>query len=183
MVTTETCLIEEPASTTELVANSPASESDQLRARLAYLEECERTCQETAHRILELKEELKAATEEHKGAVATLRRAVRRGGREDRPLFDGVADLEPASDGAEAWRSVSIDALELPPRIATCLLEHKPKPIATIGDLADYTSQPHNMLTDIKGIGGAAANQIDEALTLYWQRNPVASEEEDDSDA
>ena len=77
--------------------------------------------------------------------------------------FAGTApEAEP-----EAWRSVTIGQLDLPARIAESLHEAE---LSTIGAIADFTAKL--ALTEIAGIGPAAAEKIEQALEAFWAANP-----------
>src|SRR5690606_23383093 len=104
-----------------------------------------------------------------------------------RPLFSQEKPQEEAKPD-ESWREVGIETLELGTRITKALTEAE---LLTIGSMADYSSSG-KQLTDIAGIGPAAAETIDERMQQFWsERNlenvPLAEvsddEFEDDEDA
>lgn len=69
----------------------------------------------------------------------------------------------------ESWRGVSLTELGLSEKIIGCLSYAK---IETMGALADWSKR--NRITDVKGIGEAAAETIEEATTKYWREHPPA---------
>lgn len=93
------------------------------------------------------------------------------------PKPEPVAETKPEPVDL-SWREVRLDSLEgFTPKLLENLLSAN---IATVGQLADFTSvnptNPghENRLTDIKGIGAAAATKIDAALEKFWAaRNAV----------
>lgn len=80
----------------------------------------------------------------------------------------------PADD--ESWRVDSIDVLDLKEALADKLRDAS---IYTLGNLQDYTDpaknggNPHKRITDVAGIGVAAAQKIEEAFTAYWANRPA----------
>ncbi len=70
---------------------------------------------------------------------------------------------------SENWRGVSLKELGLSEKILACLADAK---IETMGALADWSKR--NRITDVKGIGEAAAETIEEATTKYWREHPPA---------
>jgi len=83
------------------------------------------------------------------------------------PLFD-KGKKDPKAQG-EAWREKKLPELKLTPKILKHLAEHD-KGIRTVGDLADF-STPKNgyvsFLTDIAGIGKAAAQKIEDVTMEF----------------
>lgn len=94
-----------------------------------------------------------------------------------RLTFSGTATLAPgdvtAAPAEEAWRSVSIDQIGLPEKLASSLIEAE---IKTIGALADYTKE--HELTDLPGIGPAKAEKIQNAMEAYWKEHPQTEQTE-----
>lgn len=74
----------------------------------------------------------------------------------------------------EIWRAVPIEDLPgLSAGLAKILREDNE--ITTLGKLQDYSNQPNARLTDLKKIGKAKAEQIEEACLRYWQEHPEAA--------
>lgn len=72
------------------------------------------------------------------------------------------------------WKDTNLDLLFDPAkRIRKALAEAG---LNTVGQLADY-SATEKRLSDIKGIGEAAAQEIEDRLLDYWADNPQAEEE------
>jgi hypothetical protein len=113
------------------------------------------------------------------------------------PLFGGVAQPEataatapsangihkPASpESPDAWRAVLfLDILRnahVPAKIIAALFDAN---IATLGQFADFTAKKR--LTDIKGVGDAAAERIEKVLELYWADVNKAKAEKATADA
>lgn len=96
----------------------------------------------------------------------------------DMPLFDKGPDgsaeadappTEPAPD--PAWRSVPLLELGrygLAPKLREKLAEAG---ISTVGTLADWTNGGQ-LLTDIPGVGAAAAGKIEDVLAEFWEARP-----------
>lgn len=78
-------------------------------------------------------------------------------------------------DDAE-WRKVALtDVLDV--KYAKILADPDKqggKPLETVGGLQEFLE--HYRLTDLKGIGEAAAQKIEEQLTAFWEANPQFSE-------
>ena len=66
----------------------------------------------------------------------------------------------------ESWRETTTEALGLSPGICEILRENE-KPITTLGELADWTSE-YNLL-DIPRIGKAKVDIIDETIDKFWK--------------
>lgn len=108
------------------------------------------------------------AKKRYEGKVDRLRDVIKSA---NEPLLP-FSETEETFD--KGWRDVAIDDLDLP----TQLVEHLgEKQLHTIGDLSDWTS--NKQLTDIDGVGPAKAEQIENALTKFWQDNPQYAESED----
>ena len=85
-----------------------------------------------------------------------------------------------ASFTDDAWQKTPLADLGLSPKILEAMEVAR---LRTVGELADYSRQ--YMLTDIKGIGPAKAEEIEDALTKFWAEHPeytapVAEEEGDE---
>lgn len=76
--------------------------------------------------------------------------------------------------GTTAWQGVTVEALGLPPGICQVLREENS--IGTLGALADWTagggSGRGRELTELKKIGQAKADKIQEACDRYWREHP-----------
>jgi hypothetical protein len=134
-------------------------------------------------------EHAKAAKKVWEAAVEAMRKVIREHKPGKYPLLEAVAKMPKAeADPAivvefvdpapapvaddESWREVPLVELGLSPKILLSLADHvhDGRPLATIGALADFTSQPFARLTDVKGIGQAAAEKIGDALAEFWAR-------------
>lgn len=146
------------------------------------------------------KEEAKEAEANWKSCV-TRQQTVIRGSREKYPLFDqkyvrakqgieksvnqiAAEDARAAKAQAEqaakiaavqadpvakdAWRAVPLSNTKIPSNIIAILEEANYR---TIGDISNLTNSGL-CLTDIKGIGQAKAQKIEDALTQYWADHP-----------
>lgn len=91
------------------------------------------------------------------------------------PRLPFPADDAPAHDAVDAWRLVPLVDLDMPASVAAMLEDAR---LPTLGALADYT-RAGKLLTDIKGIGQAKADQIEDATAAYWAANPMPSESDD----
>ena len=152
-------------------------ELEELRVTIGTIRGLEETCQSAGQKVANAKRALKVAREEYDEAVMSLREAIREHD-EVLPLFDRPS-AQPVAD--DAWRAVTIEDAGIPENLCVLLREAKPKPIQTVGDIADFTSIPTNNLIDIQGIGAAKATAIDEALERFWQNNPQFTEFVDES--
>jgi hypothetical protein len=161
----------------EAAAEPEPTEDDKARARLKLLdaiEEVHGKLVAAAREVNDAKELLKAAKGEHARWNLELLRLTG-GAHGELPLFD---PLEAAVLGeAELWRSVPLSDV-LSGKDAQRLAENAD--LHTIGQLADWTDgkgknhRPQE-LTEIDGIGPAAADRINEALDAYWAANPRPS--------
>lgn len=85
---------------------------------------------------------------------------------------------EPEEAGADAWRGVILDTLDLSPSTIARLFEAN---LATVGELCDYltpgASGSCRRLQDIPGVGAAKVEEIEHALDRFWeaQASPVSS--------
>jgi hypothetical protein len=46
--------------------------------------------------------------------------------------------------------------------------------LVTVGDLANFSANPDNRLTDLEGIGPGMAGKIEDRMLQFWQSNPDA---------
>lgn len=103
---------------------------------------------------------------EYDGAVLQLR-ALIRAQTEDLPLFDGLGEkAEEAVD--DSWRAVELASLDLSAKVLENLDGAR---LTTIGELADYSANG-GRLTQVAGIGPAAAEKIEDALETFWANHP-----------
>ena len=88
------------------------------------------------------------------------------------PVADAVVKTEaaPVPVADEAWRSATIEDAGIPPAVCKILRENND--IGTLGQLADWGNE--FALTDLKKIGPAKAEQIQNATDDYWAKNPRA---------
>lgn len=118
----------------------------------------------------------KQAKKDFKSAVDTLEGIVQRG-PENYPLFDKAGGNATEAAADESWREVEISELEgLTSGLCSKLYEAG---IDTIGKLADYTKDGQAQITDIDGIGPAAAEKIEGAMTAFWASRPSPVSESD----
>ncbi len=76
----------------------------------------------------------------------------------------------------QPWRRVSLDTLFH----GSILKALKAGGLSTVGDMADHTAKD-NRLTDIRGIGGAAAEKIEDQMARFWADNPDAGKQMSDA--
>ena len=111
---------------------------------------------------------------DYDGAVWELRRLIR-AQTEDLPLFVPLFDgLGEKAEGAEddSWREVELASLDLSAKVLENLDAAR---LTTIGELADYSSNG-GRLTQVAGIGPAAAEKIENALEGFWANHPGLGE-------
>lgn len=126
--------------------------------------------------------ELAAAAAKHKvakasyeSAVAQMLRIVDDERNPELPFSDPPSAGEQSPD---AWKSVSLREVRgLGEGELAALAEAG---IETIGKMSEYTSQ--HRLTDIKGIGDAKAEKIENAMAEYWNEHPIPEPEDEDDD-
>lgn len=92
-----------------------------------------------------------------------------RSGNYTPPLPFGLDELAPEATGPDAWKAVPLSSLGLSPKVIEKLEDAG---LRTLGALAAWTKP----LTDVKGIGEAAAEKIEEATARYWKENPQQEE-------
>lgn len=188
----ETAPIPEP-SEAELILAEITESADEVQAAYEEWQSAESAAKAA-------KEEAKEAEANWKSCV-TRQQTVIRGSREKYPLFDpkyvrarqGIeksvnqiaaeearaakAEAEQAAKIAavqadpvakDAWRAVPLATTKIPSNIVAILDESAYR---TIGDISNLTNSGL-CLTDIKGIGQAKAQKIEDALTQYWADHP-----------
>jgi hypothetical protein len=82
-------------------------------------------------------------------------------------------DPTPPDDGDDSWRALSIDELDIPKSLREKLREAE---ITSVGGIADWTSSGKN-LTDIRGVGEAKAEKIQDALEKVWANRKAIAEQ------
>lgn len=131
------------------------------RAKLKELREKQR---EQMARVEELKQETKEAKAVLELTNARIGQAIDEIDQPD--LFDQAAADEP-----DGWQDVPLsEALAgVPASVIEALAEAN---LTTVGELADWIAADggRHRLTDIKGIGEAKAEQIQQALEAFWVR-------------
>lgn len=183
---------ETPITVAETVAADSAPTTpiidDWFRDQFAKIHNAELDCMRAESTLEDLKQQAKEAKEHLEGCVIKLRALCREARQEQErekdggyPLLSGSATATAGEPGPQAdaltitdddsWRSVTLDYLDIPARIVQSLLEAT---INTLGDLADFTTSGKK-LTEIKGIGKAAAEKITEAAEDY-HRERLASQ-------
>jgi len=143
----------------------PSGELD--REHLARIRSAEKAVSKCEQRLAELKESVALAKANLREAVRDLREEI----------ADGTGRLPFGEQGqaggnGEAWRGVTIDELGLPVGLLNKLFDTG---CETLGQLADRTAAG-KPLTDIKGIGQAAAEKIEKRIEQWWEKNPLAKE-------
>ena len=120
------------------------------------------------------KEETKSLKGVFEAALSELQLLIEKGPDKQLPLpgmETAAAAAPPKPD--ESWRKATLDELGLTGAIAKALAENEP-PLTTLGAISDWTKEYR--LIDVKGIGEAKADDIEEALEDYWRRNPQQPE-------
>lgn len=140
---------------------------------LTQIEKAEQEVRCKEFDLHEAKEMVRHRKGAYEDAVLRLRELCRaRMNDADRPLLA-------AMEGTDVdWRAIAVSELEIPNGTMVKLHEAK---ITTMGELADWTAEG-NLLTDIPGIGGAKAEQLEEATMAFWQRNPALADSRDAAD-
>ena len=134
------------------------------------------------------RESMNSTTEEYQSHIARGTERLPlfdRAAKSQGDLLDGIestdtaaeepAEADPAAAAATkatdtAWRDVTTEDLGIDPKICILLREAQDKPIATLGDIADFCEEYG--LTDLKKIGKAKSQKIEEAMDAYWAANP-----------
>lgn len=151
------------------------AENNRLRRHDEEIRDQERAVAVAESEWEEAKAYASARKADFEAAVVKLRAIIR--SRDEGTLFDGA----PGDNGHEtpvvdAWRSVTVDELDLPEKLREKLHEafgeSCPDGKATLGKIADYTNRPGQWLTDITGIGAEKDRQISEAMTAWFAAHP-----------
>lgn len=163
---------------------TPVEDKPDAAKLLAEIEDAERDCANAELDWQQAKSAAKCAKDEYDDRVLRLRSLIRAARNDaNRPLLNPTpAEEQPASPD-DAWQKTPLADLGLSPKILEAMEVAR---VRTVGELADYTRQ--YMLTDIKGIGPAKAEEIEDALTKFWAEHPeytapVAGEEGSDDEA
>jgi beta-glucosidase-like glycosyl hydrolase len=164
---------------------------------LKRIEKAEDRCEESARRMVELKEDYKLAKESHANNVTELRKLAR-ARKEKLPLFDQAVapgpipgtQGDPATNGqaatavpkppAEAapsdspaptdWRELPIDMLAIQPKTANKL---RAAAYGTLGRLADLMKDQESWwFKSVPGVGEESASKVSDALADFWKHHP-----------
>ena len=136
--------------------------------RLHEIEEQERRVQKAEDQWKGLQQQTKAAKEAFDYTVDKLRQLIRE--RDGAPLFNGNANE--TSINHESWRDTEVDDLGEHGLTIPVVAALKEADLNTLGDIADYTASG-KLLTDIKGIGNAKAEAIENCMTRWFAANPT----------
>lgn len=159
-------------------------ENAELRSKLNRIMVAVDRVRERQHRLANLKQQAKDAKTAHDRAVVDMLDAATEEEETPMPLFDrkpepakvtavdANTETAPANPDRpnEEWRALSVTVLQLPVKLTETLLEQKPRPLETLGDLADFLAT--SWITDLKGVGAAKAKQIEEAWMQFWTDHP-----------
>lgn len=135
--------------------------------------------EEAESEIHAAKEKKKKLDEEYNAKVTILRKVIRNEETDGGPtLWDGVGEQPQNTIANEVpkgneWRSVTLDDLGL--NVGKMGLVLKENNLSTLGDITTYKSDGKKF-TDLAGIGEGKADQINNAVTAYWAKNPPTSE-------
>lgn len=144
----------------QVKADSLKSRAAQLKAEAKFSEETAKNAQAEVESLLRRGPVLFA---EHKATAAVV---VEEGKPEvahtDEPTAEAVVEVED-----ESWKGTPLTELSIPSKILDHLAEGR---LTTLGELATFTSDPFNKLTDLKGIGEKAAEKVEAALEKFWQQ-------------
>ena len=164
----------------------PRTEDDRLREELLEIIQKKESEVAECETIWEgLKARAKTAKDNYDERVIELRNLIRRSKNlhEEAPLFNQPAEAKPAETTSQepedaeveddSWKIISLDQAlrDVPESVIEKLAENEP-PLRTMGELTAWLNadQGRNKLTDVKGIGRAKADQIEEALAAFWGR-------------
>lgn len=163
---------------------TPVEDKPDAAKLLAEIEDAERDCANAELDWQQAKSAAKCAKDEYDDRVLRLRNLIRAARNDaNRPLLNPTpAEEQPAASPDDAWQKTPLADLGLSPKILEAMEVAR---LRTVGELADYSRQ--YMLTDIKGIGPAKAEEIEDALTKFWAEHPeytapVAEEQSEEGD-
>jgi hypothetical protein len=117
-----------------------------------------------------------AATEAEKASQPLLNQVAKPEETAATPADTTPATVEaeaiaaPVATDDESWRDVLIEKTNIP--AAICKILNEDNQVYTLGQLTDVTAEPNTSLTDLKKIGQAKADKIEEAMCEYWAANP-----------
>lgn len=123
----------------------------------------------------DLQAQASEAKKEYDGAVLVIR-ALIRAQAEDLPIFDNLGEKS-EEDADNSWREVELSSLDLSAKVLENLDAAR---LTTIGELADYSANG-GRLTQVAGIGPAAAEKIEDALEGFWANHPGLGEKAEPS--
>lgn len=156
-----------PKEVTRKAIRKAVDDSDDLsKQHLARIRSVQRRIETIEQKLADAKEEVAAFKSDLKLANKELREEIADG--TGRLPFKEPGDQ--ASSNGEAWRGAPIGELELPLKLCNALADAG---LGTLGALADYTAA-EKRLTDIKGVGQAAAEKIEKKLDQWWEKYPLA---------
>lgn len=166
-------------------------ELDRYHAWDSELREMNAKAAELEAVVQNLQKRLKTAKSNFEDKQAEIRELIARGPNQP-SLFDNVRPFKPATNGAihngtptaeaskpapveevpdESWKEVKLSEI-LPEQIVDKLENFDP-PLRTLGDLTDWKKDDRHRLTDIRGIGPAKADMIDDAVVKYFEEHPI----------
>jgi hypothetical protein len=183
------------ATRTTKATNGHAKQEELLKRIMA----AETRVSKCAIELLQAEQDVRDAKELAKGKKASHLHAVRElqaeiKGDATRPLLNAMEGREPikaapveATTLDESWRVVTLQSLD---GLTEAIVLHlHAADLHTVGELADYTAgrkvgkhgprDQGRRLTDLKGIGPAAAETIENAMTAFWAKQktkPASSE-------
>lgn len=181
---------QEPDTAVAVAEPEPEPIPDPTPAELALAEirEVTERVTEAWEKLLKARKASKDAKEAEKDAQSVWEVAVTdqqstiKGQSEKYPLFDRAyfqaknqiaetakaiaAEKDKPAD--ESWRKVRLDSLAIPSSTVKLLAESD---IFTIGDVSNLQLKGL-ALTDVRGVGRAKADRIEEAIIKFWQENP-----------
>jgi len=180
----------------EPAEDRPAGES--LESAEDYIKRIRRAREVVRHTAADwesAKEEAKDAKKAWEKAVEDLTVVIDRG-RERYPLFEhleqeqAAGDLEQPAEEAEegtedtSWRTVPLESIGVSAGTCAILADNPERPIKTIGDVADWTTQQvdhSDPLLLIPKIGKAKRDQIIECCDKFWEERSQESHGETDN--
>lgn len=161
-----------PAEPENDLAEGEVEENPELEHMLASFDQIMQARQD----VVECEKEESRTKKLHASAKAALEKAWLRLGDVIDEQKKGMepnlfnSGFEKPKEG-ESWREVFIGSIGLPDALSEKLIEAD---INSVGKLADF-SNSGKMLTDIPGVGAAKAEQINDALTAFWEKRNNAA--------
>jgi hypothetical protein len=77
------------------------------------------------------------------------------------------SDQDESTASPKAWRATTLSELGISEKTAEKMIDHHPS-LKTLGDIADFTASGA-LLTDVKGVGEASAQKIEDACNRFWE--------------